>query len=111
MAVFLLFLLSPVSCLATALAQQSPLYISLGSSLTPTGNSSSWSSHSGLFAFGFYQQGNGYAVGIYLAGIPEKTNMDSQQGQPCFSKQCLTGVIERWKADFAAHTGPGYCYC
>nr|XP_027074513.1 G-type lectin S-receptor-like serine/threonine-protein kinase LECRK3 [Coffea arabica] len=73
MAVFLLFLLSSVSCLATALAQQSHLNISLGSSLTPTGNSSSWSSHSGLFAFGFYQQGNGYAVGIYLAGIPGKT--------------------------------------
>ncbi|KAK1371538.1 Receptor-like serine/threonine-protein kinase [Heracleum sosnowskyi] len=44
--------------------------ISQGSSLTPTGNSS-WLSSSGLFAFGFYPQGdNRYGVGIFLAGFP-----------------------------------------
>ncbi|KAK1371540.1 Receptor-like serine/threonine-protein kinase [Heracleum sosnowskyi] len=44
--------------------------ISQGSSLTPTGNSS-WLSSSGLFAFGFYPQGdNRYGVGIFLAGLP-----------------------------------------
>ncbi|KAK0586409.1 hypothetical protein LWI29_006464 [Acer saccharum] len=47
--------------------------ISRGSSLTPT-KTSSWLSSSGLYAFGFYQRGNGgYAVGVFLAGIPEKT--------------------------------------
>ncbi|WOG82210.1 hypothetical protein DCAR_0101372 [Daucus carota subsp. sativus] len=43
--------------------------ISQGSSLTPTGNSS-WLSPSGLFAFGFYPQGNNtYRVGIFIAGL------------------------------------------
>ncbi|XP_065634032.1 G-type lectin S-receptor-like serine/threonine-protein kinase LECRK4 [Quercus suber] len=43
-----------------------------GSILTPTTNSS-WPSPSGLYAFGFYKQGNGFAVGVFLAGIPQKT--------------------------------------
>ena len=43
-----------------------------GSILTPTTNSS-WLSPSGLYAFGFYKQGNGYAVGVFLAGIPQNT--------------------------------------
>ncbi|XP_052184489.1 G-type lectin S-receptor-like serine/threonine-protein kinase LECRK3 [Diospyros lotus] len=48
--------------------------ITRGSSLTPTGSSSSWLSSSGLYAFGFYPQGNGgYAVGVFVAGIPDKT--------------------------------------
>ncbi|KAL8110610.1 G-type lectin S-receptor-like serine/threonine-protein kinase LECRK3 [Apium graveolens] len=43
--------------------------IGQGSSLTPTGNSS-WLSPSGLFAFGFYPQGdNHYRVGIFFAGL------------------------------------------
>ncbi|XP_052194301.1 G-type lectin S-receptor-like serine/threonine-protein kinase LECRK3 [Diospyros lotus] len=47
--------------------------ITRGSSLTPTGNSS-WLSPSGLYAFGFYRQGKGgYAVGIFMDGIPDKT--------------------------------------
>ncbi|KAL7171377.1 hypothetical protein ACSBR2_036098 [Camellia fascicularis] len=46
--------------------------ITLGSTLTPTTNSS-WLSVSGLYAFGFYPEGNGYAVGVFLAGILEKT--------------------------------------
>ncbi|KAL3510894.1 hypothetical protein ACH5RR_030295 [Cinchona calisaya] len=71
MAVFLIFLLFlSAFCL---LAEENPLNISLGSSLTPTGNSSTWLSRSGLFAFGFYKQGNGYVVGIFLAGIPQRT--------------------------------------
>ncbi|KAJ0096531.1 hypothetical protein Patl1_27815 [Pistacia atlantica] len=53
-------------------AQQRQSNISQGSSLTPSTNSS-WLSRSKLYAFGFYPQGNGYAVGIFLAGIPEKT--------------------------------------
>ncbi|XP_019197720.1 PREDICTED: G-type lectin S-receptor-like serine/threonine-protein kinase LECRK3 [Ipomoea nil] len=69
----LLLLLSAAFC--SAAAQQTSTNISLGSSLTPTGkSSSSWLSPNGHFAFGFYQQGSsGYAVGIFLAAIPEKT--------------------------------------
>ncbi|RXH73834.1 hypothetical protein DVH24_016656 [Malus domestica] len=55
-----------------AQAQQMQSNISRGSSLTPTTNSS-WLSRSGVYAFGFYKQGNGYAVGIFLAGIPQTT--------------------------------------
>ncbi|KAF7129731.1 hypothetical protein RHSIM_Rhsim10G0140400 [Rhododendron simsii] len=55
-------------------AQQRSTNISLSSSLAPTGtNSSSWLSRSGLYAFGFYPQGSGYAVGVFAAGLPEKT--------------------------------------
>ncbi|KAJ0015288.1 hypothetical protein Pint_19524 [Pistacia integerrima] len=46
--------------------------LSLRSSLASTTNSS-WLSRFGLYAFGFYPQGKAYAVGIFLAGIPEKT--------------------------------------
>ncbi|KAJ0097804.1 hypothetical protein Patl1_27823 [Pistacia atlantica] len=63
------FLLSPPF---KANAQQTRFNTSLGSFLAPTKNSS-WLSRSGLYAFGFYLQGKGYAVGIFLAGIPEKT--------------------------------------
>ncbi|XP_059431453.1 G-type lectin S-receptor-like serine/threonine-protein kinase LECRK1 [Corylus avellana] len=43
-----------------------------GSLLTATVNSS-WLSPSHLYAFGFYKQGNGYGLGIFLAGLPQKT--------------------------------------
>ncbi|KAK2664480.1 hypothetical protein Ddye_003054 [Dipteronia dyeriana] len=66
------FVLLSTSSLATA-QQRRPSNIRPGSSLTPTKNSS-WLSSSGLYAFGFYQRPNGgYAVGVFLAGIPEKT--------------------------------------
>ncbi|KAB2616947.1 G-type lectin S-receptor-like serine/threonine-protein kinase RLK1 [Pyrus ussuriensis x Pyrus communis] len=55
-----------------AQAQQMQSNISRGSSLTPT-TTSSWLSRSGVYAFGFYKQGNGYALGIFLAGIPQPT--------------------------------------
>ncbi|XVF61853.1 hypothetical protein PTKIN_Ptkin08bG0167400 [Pterospermum kingtungense] len=58
---------------STAVAQSGNPNISVGSSLTPTGSPSAWFSPSKLFAFGFYKQGNGYAVGIYLAGVPQRT--------------------------------------
>ncbi|XP_044480002.1 G-type lectin S-receptor-like serine/threonine-protein kinase LECRK3 [Mangifera indica] len=66
--IFLFFLFAS-SCVT---AQQRQSNISLGSSLRPTTNSS-WLSSSKLYAFGFYPRGNGYAFGIFLAGIPEKT--------------------------------------
>ncbi|KAL5555696.1 hypothetical protein UlMin_037932 [Ulmus minor] len=58
--------------LVTSQAQKTRSNITRGSSLTPAANSS-WLSNSGLYAFGFYKEGNGYSVGIFLAGIPEKT--------------------------------------
>ncbi|KAH7566022.1 hypothetical protein JRO89_XS08G0065200 [Xanthoceras sorbifolium] len=66
----IIFFVLSISSLVTAQQRQSN--ISRGSSLTPTGTSS-WMSSSGLYAFGFYQRDNGYAVGIFLAGIPDKT--------------------------------------
>ncbi|KAM3688161.1 hypothetical protein ACJW31_10G129400 [Castanea mollissima] len=69
MATTLLLLL--LSAILTAEAQQGESIVSLGSFFTPETNSS-WLSSSGLYAFGFYQQTNGYAIGVFLAGIPEK---------------------------------------
>ncbi|KAL9459429.1 hypothetical protein AB3S75_002765 [Citrus x aurantiifolia] len=65
-------------CFTTA-AQKQHSNISLGSSLSPIGNSS-WRSPSGLYAFGFYQQRNGssYYVGVFLVGIPENCSVDCQ---------------------------------
>ncbi|KAI3427485.1 Protein kinase domain-containing protein [Psidium guajava] len=63
------FLLSLAFTFTTARAQ---INISLGASLTPTTNSS-WLSPSGVFAFGFYQRGHGYAVGVFLPRTPRKT--------------------------------------
>ncbi|KAJ9554110.1 hypothetical protein OSB04_018155 [Centaurea solstitialis] len=47
--------------------------ITRGLSLTPTGTTTSWLSPSGRYAFGFYPQISGYAIGVYIAGSPEKT--------------------------------------
>uniref|UniRef100_A0A7N2LZD7 Bulb-type lectin domain-containing protein n=2 Tax=Quercus lobata TaxID=97700 RepID=A0A7N2LZD7_QUELO len=47
--------------------------INLGSSLSPSANHTSCLSPSGLFAFGFYQQGDGFLIGIWLIHQTEKT--------------------------------------
>jgi hypothetical protein len=47
--------------------------ISLGSSLSPKANRTSWLSPSGRFAFGFYRHGDGFAIGIWLINQNEKT--------------------------------------
>ncbi|KAJ8646740.1 hypothetical protein MRB53_008488 [Persea americana] len=54
-------------------AQQRQSNITLGSALSPTANPTSWLSPSGRFAFGFYPEGSGFAVGIWLTTIPNKT--------------------------------------
>ncbi|KAH0745634.1 hypothetical protein KY285_007291 [Solanum tuberosum] len=73
MAVLLwLLILSAFHAVALAQEQQTQFDITLGSSLTPT-DQSSWFSPSGRFAFGFYEQTNGYAVGISIIGLPKKT--------------------------------------
>ncbi|TYH20478.1 hypothetical protein ES288_A05G432700v1 [Gossypium darwinii] len=46
-----------------------------GSSLYAGKHPSSWPSSSGYFRFGFYPQGNGYAVGIWLVGRSENTTV------------------------------------
>ncbi|KAM5577597.1 hypothetical protein ABKV19_008108 [Rosa sericea] len=82
--VLVIFLLSTVliiSIMPYVKAQRnhskSNFNISLGSSLSPHVNNlsinSSWLSSSGRFAFGFYPQGNGFAVGIRLLNPPNNT--------------------------------------
>ncbi|XXG65315.1 hypothetical protein AAC387_Pa05g3047 [Persea americana] len=67
------FLVFFLSLFLIATAQQQQFSISLNSSLTPTSNPPSWRSPSGHYAFGFYPQGNGFAVGVWLAGPSNKT--------------------------------------
>ncbi|KAL5560359.1 hypothetical protein UlMin_036570 [Ulmus minor] len=55
------------------IAQPRDTKISLGTSLSPTTNNSYWLSNSGQFAFGFYKQGDGFAVGIWFQNIQQKT--------------------------------------
>ncbi|KAJ0040333.1 hypothetical protein Pint_27150 [Pistacia integerrima] len=66
---FMCFLLSLVILHTRAELQK----INLGSSLVPNGSRNSWRSASGHFAFGFYRQGNGFAVGIWLVDKPNFT--------------------------------------
>ncbi|XP_077236531.1 G-type lectin S-receptor-like serine/threonine-protein kinase LECRK4 [Tasmannia lanceolata] len=66
---FLLFLYTT----PLAIAQQTQTNLTLGSFLSPTTNPTSWLSPSNLFAIGFYKQGNGFAVGIWLEADPNKT--------------------------------------
>ncbi|MCD7449943.1 hypothetical protein HAX54_002468 [Datura stramonium] len=66
-----LLILSAFQAVAV-LAQQRHFNITLGSSLTPVTNSS-WFSPARRFAFGFYEQTNGYAVGISIVGMSKNT--------------------------------------
>ncbi|PHT65497.1 hypothetical protein T459_29922 [Capsicum annuum] len=68
----LLWLLILSAFHAIALAQRRNFNITLGSSLTPTTNSS-WFSPTRRFSFGFYEQTDGYAVRISIIGISKKT--------------------------------------
>ncbi|XP_059440607.1 G-type lectin S-receptor-like serine/threonine-protein kinase LECRK1 [Corylus avellana] len=84
-----IIMLLPFLLLSAAEAQQqegASNVVKPGSSLTPKTNLS-WPSPSGLYAFGFYEQGDGYAVGIFLAKLPQKTvvwtaNRDSSTPLP-----------------------------
>ncbi|RWR82173.1 G-type lectin S-receptor-like serine/threonine-protein kinase LECRK2 [Cinnamomum micranthum f. kanehirae] len=60
-----ILLFSSLFSIATAHSRRN---IALNSSLSPTTNPTSWLSSSGHFAFGFYPQGIGYAVGVWLVG-------------------------------------------
>ncbi|KAF6163653.1 hypothetical protein GIB67_036113 [Kingdonia uniflora] len=66
-----LFLFALFIVVGGSQAAQSRL-IRLGSSLSAATNQT-WRSPSGRFAFGFYKQGTGFVVGIWLVGDPENT--------------------------------------
>lgn len=65
--------------------------INLGSSLSPSANHTSWLSPSGLFAFGFYPQVKGFAIGIWLRNQPNNTIVwtADTDNQPVSSKATL----------------------
>ncbi|GKE19004.1 G-type lectin S-receptor-like serine/threonine-protein kinase LECRK3 [Tanacetum coccineum] len=79
--------------------------ISLHSSLTPNINSL-WLSPSGLFAFGFYQQDNGFAVGIWLASKPNITVVwtANRDDPPLSSNSSIKLTGEGW---LLLHTAEG----
>ncbi|XP_030470578.1 G-type lectin S-receptor-like serine/threonine-protein kinase LECRK1 [Syzygium oleosum] len=61
----------PLAFLFVTATSQGQKNISLTDTLTPT-SKSSWLSPSGVFAFGFYQRGNGFYVGVFLPGTSNK---------------------------------------
>ncbi|KAL3728903.1 hypothetical protein ACJRO7_033481 [Eucalyptus globulus] len=69
------FLLALAFIFFTPATAQRQINITLGASLAPntTTFNSFWLSPSGAFAFGFYQRGDGYAVGVFLPRTPRKT--------------------------------------
>ncbi|EOX92434.1 Receptor-like protein kinase 1, putative [Theobroma cacao] len=69
----LLLLLSSV-CLARRVEEKHPTIIGLGSSLKPVTEPTLWASPSGRFAFGFYNQGSGFSVGVWLVGKGTSSN-------------------------------------
>ncbi|KAM6542459.1 hypothetical protein CsatB_006906 [Cannabis sativa] len=103
--IVLFFLLITEILFSISIAQQNNTtkIISLNSSISTSTNNSYWLSNSGQFAFGFYKQGNGFAIGIWLDKIKEKTvvwtaNRDQQQPLP----QITTLVLN----DFANSVSP-----
>ncbi|XP_075637700.1 G-type lectin S-receptor-like serine/threonine-protein kinase LECRK1 [Castanea sativa] len=71
-AVFFLLSIS-FACGGAQPQQKQCKQIGLGSSIHPTITPTSWPSPSGHFAFGFYRQGTGFMVGIWLVGIDNIT--------------------------------------
>lgn len=55
-----------------AARDQTKNLISPGSSLSPIAGHRSWRSPSGHFEFGFYEQGSGFAVGIWLQASADR---------------------------------------
>ncbi|KAL3728896.1 hypothetical protein ACJRO7_033476 [Eucalyptus globulus] len=70
---YTLFLLLLLHFRSATCDQEQPNIIKLGFSLSPTNHPTSWLSPSGRFAFGFYQNGNGFSVGIWMMGEIENT--------------------------------------
>ncbi|PWA63875.1 EGF-like domain-containing protein [Artemisia annua] len=65
--------------------------ITRGSSLSPNGATNRWLSPSGLYAFGFYPQKDGYALGIYIAQTSQRTVVwtASRDNLPLFNNATL----------------------
>ncbi|KAF8018604.1 hypothetical protein BT93_H3485 [Corymbia citriodora subsp. variegata] len=70
---YALFLLLLVLYRSASCDREHPNSIGLGCSLFPTKHPTSWLSPSGHFAFGFYQNGNGFSVGIWMMSEAENT--------------------------------------
>ncbi|XP_010908852.1 G-type lectin S-receptor-like serine/threonine-protein kinase LECRK2 [Elaeis guineensis] len=72
---YILFL--SIFSLAFALgeAQQTNSNISLEATLHPSTNPTSWLSPNGHFAFGFYPEGTGFAIGTWLVASPDNTTV------------------------------------
>ncbi|KAM3696348.1 hypothetical protein ACJW31_06G032000 [Castanea mollissima] len=84
----IVFLVLSITFVAGRAQTNEPTRIRLGTSLTyPT----SWSSPSNRFAFGFYQQGSGFAVGIWLVVMDSKTVVwtANRDDPPVISKASL----------------------
>ena len=71
--VWFVLLLALIFCVGVTAQLEKKNLISLNSSLSPNNGSFSWASPSGRFAFGFYPEGGGFSVGIWLVGTPRNT--------------------------------------
>ncbi|KAF8411662.1 hypothetical protein HHK36_004220 [Tetracentron sinense] len=103
--VFLLFLL----VLSVAEADQIISLISLGSSLSPTVQPTSWPSPSGHFAFGFYPQGNNsFMVGIWLLDTPNRTVVwTANRDDPPVSSNAKLSLTKHGKLVLLTDQGEG----
>ncbi|XP_073104291.1 G-type lectin S-receptor-like serine/threonine-protein kinase LECRK4 [Elaeis guineensis] len=72
---YILFLSIFSSTFALGAAQPRQPNISLDTSLHPTANPTSWQSPNGRFAFGFYPEGTGFSIGIWLVASPENSTV------------------------------------
>ncbi|KAG1369770.1 G-type lectin S-receptor-like serine/threonine-protein kinase LECRK2 [Cocos nucifera] len=72
---YILFLSIFSSVLARGAAQPRHSNISLETSLHPTTNPTSWLSPSGRFAFGFFPEGTGFSIGIWLTAPHQNTTV------------------------------------
>ncbi|KAJ9703999.1 hypothetical protein PVL29_005330 [Vitis rotundifolia] len=83
-----------------------PKLIELGSSLSPMDGSSSWVSPSGHFAFGFYPQDTGFAVGVWLVSQSGKTVVwTANRDDPPVSSNTALEFTRNGK--LLLRTGPG----
>ncbi|KAG2665643.1 hypothetical protein I3760_15G017600 [Carya illinoinensis] len=86
----LLFLL--LLAISMANAQQRNFNLSRGSTLSPMGNSSLFS-QSSTFAFGFFSFGDGFAIGIWYEGTPQKTVVwTANRNDPPVSRNATIGM-------------------
>ncbi|KAK4265180.1 hypothetical protein QN277_026265 [Acacia crassicarpa] len=82
------------------------LGIPLGSSLSPTDPTTPWLSPSGRFQFGFYKQGNGFKVGIWLYdGVSNKIVWTAFRDHPPVSSNAE--IVLNGNGQLLLQTGPG----